>query len=153
MRYDYIDPFVGSTLRVLDQVIPGPARRGDIAMLRRDQIRGEVTVAITITGDSEGDVIISMDTQTALRVCSILTGSPAGGLTPEARDSLAELGNMIAGNAVSALNDLGFDFTVTPPEVAVNADTAALRGDREAMQIPLAAEWGQMTMNVLLGAD
>jgi chemotaxis protein CheX len=153
MRYDYIDPVVSTTLRVLGTAIPGTARRGEVTMLRGDQVRGEVSVVIGMTGDAEGDVVISMNTETALNVCSFLLGSKTDALDPNALDALGELGNMIAGNAVSALNDLGFDFSMKVPGVSADGGKRAGAPDQEALQIPLASPCGEMNMNLILGSE
>ena len=115
MRYDYIAPFIATTLRILQMVLPGSVRQGDPVMVRADEVAGEVRVVIAIPGDSPGAVILAMDGVTALAVCSSLLGARIEALTAAALDALAELGNMIAGNAVSSLNDLGFDLRVSPP--------------------------------------
>lgn len=153
MRYDYIHPFVGTTLRILDLTLPGTTQQGDPVMLPGDQVRGEVQVVIGITGEAAGDVILSMEATTALALCSTLLGTRIEGFTAAARDALAELGNMIAGNALSSLNDLGFDLNVNPPSVFF--DHAGRGADRglEAMQIPLAGPCGPMSINLLLGGD
>ncbi len=152
MRYEYVNPFINTALRVLGSAVPGMARRGEVTALQGDQIRAEVSVAVRIAGDSEGDVIISMGTGTALGICSILLGSRIDSLTAPALDALTELGNMIAGNAVSELNDLGFDFTMNTPFVITGSGNPA-RSNREAVQIPLVSDCGEMNINILLGAD
>jgi chemotaxis protein CheX len=152
MRYEYIHPFVKTAVHVLECTIPGTHTRGDVTVVRGDRIGGEVHVVIALAGDSPGSVIISMKTETAKSICSHLLGAATEELTPAALDALAELGNMIAGNSVGTLNDLGFDFTVAPPIVSVKDDTAGY-GDREALRIPLLSAWGEMNVNVMLGAD
>lgn len=152
MRLEYIRPFVNTTLQVLGDTIPGASSRGAVTVVRRDQLGGEVHVVIDIGGDSEGDVVISMGAETALCICSHLLGARTDSLTPAALDALAELGNMIAGNSVGTLNDLGFDFTVSPPRVRVNKDRAVY-SDKEVLQIPLHSGCGEMNVNVMLGTD
>lgn len=115
MRYEYIDPFVTTTIRVLDSAIPGSIRRGDVTVLQGDRMKGDVAVLVRITGDAEGDIILSMDTATALRICASLFREDFAVMTPRSVDALMEIANMITGNAVSALNDQGFDFAVSPP--------------------------------------
>lgn len=153
MRYDYIHPFVGTTLRILDLALPGTTQQGQPVMLPGDQVRGEVQVVIGITGEASGEVILSMEAATALALCSTLLETRIDAFTAAAQDALAELGNMIAGNALSSLNDLGFDLNVNAPSVFVgHAGRAAHRGG-EAMQIPLAGPCGPMSINLRLGGD
>jgi chemotaxis protein CheX len=153
VRYEYIDPFVTTTLRVLDCAIPGSIRRGDVTMLQGDRMKGDVAVLVRITGDAEGDIILSMDTATALRICTALFREDFAAMTPKSVDALMELVNMITGNAVSALNDQGFDFTVSPPTVLTREKIRERLPDVESLQIPLFSECGEMVMNVALGSD
>ncbi len=153
MRYEFIGPFVGTSVRVLETVVPGTHRTGDAVMVSGDQVKGEVRIVIAITGDTQGDVTICMDRTTATAVCTALLGAPVKDLTPEACDALAELGNMIAGNAVSSLNDLGFDLAVARPDVRVEADVPAGDRAREAMQVSLACPCGPLTVNLNLGTN
>ena len=152
MRYDYIDPFVTTTLRVLDSTIHGTVRRGDITVLQGDRVNGEVAVLVGITGDAQGDMILSMDTSTALRMCASLFGEDFTSMTQRSVDALMELANMITGNAISALNDQGFDFAVSPP-VLMRQGIVERLSNVESLQIPLYLECGAVTMNVVLGTD
>ena len=152
MRYEYIDPFVTTTIRVLDTAIRGTVRKGDVTVLQGDRVKGEVAVLVRITGDAEGDIILSMETTTALKICSLLFCEDFPAMTARSVDALMEIANMITGNAVSALNDQGFDFVVSPPEVMTRDGAGPLPGV-ESMQIPLFSECGEMTMNVVLGTD
>lgn len=153
MRYEYIDPFVTTTIRVLDSTIPGNIRKGDITVLQGDRMKGDVAVLVRITGDAEGDIILSMETATALRICASLFREDFATMTPRSVDALMEIANMITGNAVSALNDQGFDFAVSPPIVITRDDGREHLPDVESLQIPLFSECGEMVMNVVLGSD
>ncbi len=153
MRYDYIDPFVTTTIRVLDSTIRGTVRRGDVVMLQGERMKGDVAVQVRVSGDAEGDIILSMETATALKLCTSLFGGEFSAMTPQSEDALMELANMITGNAVSVLNDQGFDFTVSPPSVITKTAPGPARSNRETMQIPLFSDCGEMTMSVLLGVE
>lgn len=151
MRYDYIDPFVTTTIRVLDSAIRGNIRRGEVAVLQGDRMKGDVAVMVRITGDADGDIILSMDTATALKICTSLFGEDFAAMSPRGSDALMELANMITGNAVSALNDQGFDFTVSPPTVITKCSGADAAPVVESLQIPLFSECGEIMMNIVLG--
>ncbi len=153
MRYDYIDPFVATTIRVLDTALHGTVRKGEVTVMQGERVKGDVAVRVGIRGDAEGDMILSMDTPTALRICRALFGEAAGSVTPQGEDAIMELANMITGNAVSALNDQGFDFSVSPPSVvARDSGAGSAAEERESLQISLLSECGAISMNVALGA-
>ncbi len=153
MKYEYIDPFVTMTMRVLDSAIRGAVRRGDITVLRGERIKGNLAIQTKITGDAEGDAILSMDTATALGICALLTGEDIAAMTPRSMDALMELANVITGNAISALNDQGFDFAVSPPVMIARDGGMKELPDVVSLQIPLLSECGDMTMNVFLGTE
>jgi chemotaxis protein CheX len=153
MRFDYIDPFVSTTIRVLDGAIRCAVRRGDVSVLQGNRIKGEVAVQVNITGDAQGDVILSMDTNTALKICGTLFGRDFDAMSPSGTDALLELANMITGNAVSALNDQGFDFSVSPPSVITRDGGTGSIAAVESLEIPLFSDCGEMTMNVVLGTE
>ncbi len=153
MKYEYIDPFVAMTMQVLGGAIRGAVRLGDITVLRGDRIKGDLAVQARIAGDAEGDVILSMDSATALGICALLTGEDFSTTTPGSTDVLMELASVITGNAVSALNDQGFDFTVSPPVMIAGDGCMKQPPDAVSLQIPLLSEYGDMTMNVFLGTE
>ncbi len=152
MRFEFIDPLVTTTLRVLDNTIREHVRQGDIAVLQGERMKGDVAVLVGITGEAEGNIVLSMDTSTALGICGALFGENFSAMTPQSVDALMELANMITGNAVSALNDQGFDLTASPPTV-MTRDAAGRLPDVESLVIPLFSTFGELTMNVLLGTD
>ncbi len=153
MRQDYVDPLVTTTQEVLDYILCQTIERGEVAMLQGERVGGDVIVAVKISGDPEGDLLLTMDNATALRICSLMAGASCDALTPENLDALVELGNMIAGNAVGVLNDLGFDLSIHPPEVLVRSPLSPSYHGREALRIPLLSRCGEVAVNVFLGAE
>jgi chemotaxis protein CheX len=153
MRYEYIEPFVSSTIRTLDAVIQTDISQGEVILVRGDDIRDDVAIMVRLEGDSQGSIILNMPTGTALNICNAMFGEAYEALTPMGMDSLAELANMIAGNATSTLNDMGYDFRVLPPLVFTREEIGEKTPEIEVFQVPLFTEYGEITMNVALRAD
>lgn len=150
MRYEYIEPLVATTIRVLDEVIHCDITRGVASLVRSDNITEDIAIIVKLRGDSEGGIVLGMPADTALRVCNALFGEYFETLTPEGMDAISELANMIAGNAAGALNDMGFDFAVSPPQLATRNDLTGKTIDVEAFQLPLFTEYGEIIINVAL---
>jgi chemotaxis protein CheX len=149
MRYEYIEPFVASTIKVLDYAIQTDITKGDVTLVSNAEVTGDIAIIVNLQGDSDGSIILNMQTDTALNISNAMFNDTADLLTPFGLDSIAELANMIAGNAASVLNDMGYDLKVLPPLVVKKKDrknTSRL----EAFQIPLFTEYGEITMNVSL---
>lgn len=149
MRYEYIEPFISSAIRVLDTVIQSDISRGEVALVSGEP-GGEVSVVIPLSGDAEGSIVLNMDSETALRISGVMNCEPFESLTPLVMDSIAELANMIAGNSASALNSLGHDFVVSPPAELCRRTYGGRPESREAFQIPLFTELGEIIMNIAL---
>lgn len=150
MRYEYIEPFVLSTIKVLDSVIQCDITKGPHSLVKSADIADDIAIVVRLRGDSEGSIILNMPECTALKVCRAMFGDDFDTLTPVGMDSIAELANMIAGNAATVLNDMGYDLALSPPLIVTKDDLKCKTPEVEAFQIPLFTEFGEMTMNVAL---
>jgi len=150
MRYEYIEPFVATTKRVLTSIIRDEVSSGDIGLVGGQDLSGDVFILIPVRGDSEGCIIVNMTADTARKVCAVMSGTDCGGGSAVELDALAELSNMIVGSATSSLNDLGYDFSVHPPSVIGRADVAAKTGGVELFRVPLGTKLGEISVNVAL---
>lgn len=150
MRYEYIDPLVASTISVLDSVIQSDISKGRVSLVNGNGIHGDIAIVIKVMNDSEGSFILSMETETALKVCGLMNGETFDSLTPFGMDSIAELANMIAGNATSTLANMGFKFNVSIPHVVIKEEFRNRIPAIETFQVPLFTECGEITINVAL---
>jgi len=150
MQYQYIEPFISTTINVIDEVTQSDISKGNIALVDESALEGDINIVISIRGDSEGNIILNMDTDTALNLSNIMTGEEADSISPYGMDAIAELGNMIAGNATSAINDLGYDLRVEPPRICSLDQLLRLLSGIEVFQIPLFTEYGEITMNIAM---
>lgn len=150
MRYEYVEPFVNTTMRVLDKVIQCDITKGAVSLVKNDTITEDVAIIVRLQGNADGSIILSMPVATALGVCSAMFGETYKILSPAGMDAIAELANMIAGNTTSVLNDMGFDFTLSPPLVVTRNHMMGRAFGVEAFHIPLFTEYGEMTINVAM---
>lgn len=150
MRHEYIEPFVNTALRVVDNVIHCDITMGAASLVKSDSINEDVAIIVKLQGDSDGSIILSMPADTALSVCKAMFLEDFEALSPAGMDAIAELANMIAGNTTSVLNDMGFDFKVSAPVVATKDCLTGKTLDLEAFQLPLFTEYGEMIINVAL---
>lgn len=150
MRYEYIEPIVNSTKAVLRNVLGTEVESGETALVDGEAISGDIMIIVQVSGDSEGSLILTMEAPTAARVCSAMSGAECGPLNDESLDMMAELANMITGNATSALCDLGHDFTLFPPLVFA-ADRLRERAPGvEMFRIPVRSVLGEIQVNVAM---
>lgn len=150
MRFEYIEPFVNSTKNVLSGVLRSEVTSGRTSLVEGGVINGDVMIIVHVAGESEGSVILSMDSPTAVGVCTAMSGAACTSLTGEGMDIMAELANMITGNATSVLNDLGYDFTVFPPIVLAATQLREKTTGVEMVRIPIQSAQGEINVNVAM---
>lgn len=153
MRYDYIEPFVDTTIRVLDRLIQCDVARGSVSLVRGGDIDGDISILIAVNGHAQGNIIVNMNASTALGICSEMNGEDFAHATPFVMDTISELANMISGHAATALYDRGFDFKVSPPLVVARDGILLKTSGMEIFQVPLFTEYGEITINVAMSTS
>lgn len=150
MRMDLIQPFIGSLDAVLAEMMQAPAKIADVEMEEEGYRKKGLAAVVTFKGQIEGRIVLDMEPQAAARVASYLTGGevdPAESLVPE---TVCELANMVIGNAVTQLNDRGFQFKVFPPAVLTEEQCAKAGQDSEATILRFETPAGNVHLNIAM---
>jgi chemotaxis protein CheX len=149
MRMDLIQPFIGSLDAVLAEMMKVPARIGDLTMEEEGYRKKGMAATVVFRGEVEGRVILDMDPGAARQVAKFLMGGEeveaAEAIIPE---TVCELANMVIGNAVTQLNDRGFQFKVFPPEVLTQEQGEAADHDSEATILCFETPSGNVHLNI-----
>lgn len=150
MRMELIQPFINAADAVLAETLQSPTRIGDVTMDEEAYRRKGVASLITVKGDIEGRIIFDIDTPTAAKVASYLAGAPVTESEEMARETVCELANMVIGSAITALNDQGFRFKVSPPVVHLEALGEKSSEDQEALVMCFDTDSGNVFMNIAM---
>ena len=148
MRMDLIQPFIGSLDAVLAEMMNAPARIVDLAMEPEGYRRKGLAASVVFRGQIEGRVILDMDPGTVAQVASFLTGGEVNPNEPMVPETVCELANMVIGNAVTLLNDRGFQFKVFPPEILTQEQCEAAGQDSEATILCFETTNGKVHLNI-----
>jgi CheY-specific phosphatase CheX len=148
MRMDLIQPFIGSLDAVLAEMMNAPARIVDLAMEPEGYRRKGMAASVVFRGQIEGRVILDMDPGTVAQVASFLTGGEVNPNEPMVPETVCELANMVIGNAVTLLNDRGFQFKVFPPEILTQEQCEAAGQDSEATILCFETTSGKVHLNI-----
>ena len=132
MKMELIQPFINSADAVLAQGLQCRTAIGSLSMEEEGYRRKGLAASVSFKGEIQGRVILDMDPQAATQVASYLAGEEVDSAQPIVREAVCELANMVIGNAVTQLNDRGFQFKVFPPEVLTEEQCAAAGQDSEA---------------------
>jgi chemotaxis protein CheX len=148
MRMDLIQPFIGSLDAVLAEMMKAPARIVDLTMEAEGYRRKGLAASVVFRGQIEGRVVLDMDPGAAAKVAGFLTGDEVDSNEPMVPETVCELANMVIGNAVTQLNDRGFQFKVFPPEVLTQEQCEAAGQDSEATILCFETASGNVYLNI-----
>lgn len=150
MRMDLIQPFISSLDAVLAEMMKAPARIADLRM-EEDGYRPKGTAAVVLfKGQIEGRIILDMDPAAASYVAGLLAGAEVDPAEPMVPEAVSELANMVIGNAITQLNDRGFQFKVLPPSVLTEEQCARAGQDSEATILRFETPHGAVCLNIAM---
>lgn len=150
MKMDLIQPFIGSLDAVLAEMMQAPATIVNLAMEEQGYNKKGLAAEVSFKGQIEGHIILDMDPSAAARVASFLTGGelqPGEQIVPE---TVCELANMVIGNAVTQLNDRGFQFKVFPPSLLTKEQCEKAGQESEATILCFETPSGNVYLNIAM---
>jgi chemotaxis protein CheX len=147
---EIIQPFINSADAVLAEALHSATHIGDLSMDEHPYQRQGLAARVAITGEIEGRVIIDVEPGTALRVANQLAGSELPICDELVRETVCELANLVIGNAVTTLNDRGFQFKVHPPEFDSSPEGLKGSEDTEAIVLRFETDAGQINVNIAM---
>ncbi|MGA2003710.1 MAG: chemotaxis protein CheX [Terriglobales bacterium] len=150
MRMELIQPFINSADAVLAQGLGSAVSIENLTMEEEAYRRQGIAAEVCLTGDIEGRIIFDADQKTATHFASRLAGTELPSTDDLVREAVCELANQIIGNAVTVLNDQGFQFRVHPPTLHTSERGNKGSEDTEALVLCFSTESGAVYMNVAL---
>ncbi|HVH87472.1 MAG TPA: chemotaxis protein CheX, partial [Terriglobales bacterium] len=122
----------------------------DVSMEEETYRRKGIASLIEIAGDIEGRIILDTDPVTAIHIAKHLAGGEVESSDELVRETICELANMVIGNAVTSLNDQGFRFKISPPEVHTAEQGLSGSEETEALVMCFETAKGSVYMNIAM---
>ena len=149
MQIQYINPFIESATNILEQIAGISSERGELSLRSSTQARYEVAAVLGIVGEVRGQVVYSMSMTTAKGVASQMMG----GIQVEefdeiAKSAIAELGNMITGNASTLLEKQGIRCSISPPTLITGHEIHVSAVKIQTLIVPLNTDVGILEIAV-----
>lgn len=152
MRVEYINPFVEAAFSVMTEVLNTEVRRGELYLKSSSMSVLGVAAIVGLAGDVEGRVLFDMSNQTAINIASQMLKSMEEPAITEFNElgkaTITELANMITGQAVTKLHNLGFSFDLTPPAILTGENMEIMDQKVEALIVPMEMDMGKIEINV-----
>ena len=150
MRVEYINPFVETAFNILQEVLGGEVRRGDLYLKSTSMPVMGVAALGGLAGDVEGRVLFDMTMETAMNIASTMNGEKLTEFDALAKATVTELANLITAQAVTKLHDLGFRFDLTPPALFTGDKMEISDHEVEALIVPMITDQGKVEVNVAI---
>ena len=91
MRVEYINPFVETAFNILQEVLGGEVRRGDLYLKSTSMPVMGVAALVGLAGDVEGRVLFDMTMETAMNIASTMNGEKLTEFDALAKATVTEL--------------------------------------------------------------
>jgi chemotaxis protein CheX len=149
MKAEFVNPFASAVLMVFQKEFGMNVMRDSLA-LQQGPLRGaDVNTIIGVTGQLEGQVIYTFEERVALRIASALMGEAVEELDELAKSAVAELGNIITGNAAIGLSENGYNCILTPPTLLTGKELIVTTFT-PVLNVPFSTDFGSVTVHVAL---
>lgn len=150
MRMELIQPFINAADAVLAQSLNCNTSINDVSMSEDAYRRKGIAARIEVTGDIEGRMIIDLEPEMAVKLASAMTGAEVSQTDEIVHETICELANLVIGNAVTSLNDQGYQFKVHPPEFHNENEGSRSTEDVEALVMCFGTPAGSVFLNVAM---
>jgi chemotaxis protein CheX len=147
-RLELVGPFVEAAGRVLRQECGEAPSRGELLRVRSPQTSRDVSALIAITGGVSGLVIYSMSMGTACALAERMIGEAVSELDAMAQSAIAELANIITGQAGIGLEKNGFPSDMSPPVLLLGKGSTIATLTLTRLVVPLVLSFGEIMIDI-----
>lgn len=149
-RAELVSPFLEAAALVLWQECKEKPVRGKVHRVRSPQTSDEVSALVALTGGVAGLVIYSMSAATACALASRMMGEPVEELDSMVQSAIAELANVITGQASILLEQVGYPSDISPPVLLLGHGSAIATFNLTRVVVPLELSVGRFHIDVAI---
>lgn len=148
MKVNFMNPFVEAAAEVLRIECGINVERGNLTLHKSALTTDEVTVLLSLVGQVQGVVLYSLSVQTGLELVSRVMGQPFPEFDNLAQSGVAELGNVITGQATIKMAEAGWSVDISPPNLIHGKGVTISTLDFSRVVVPLRTEAGEITVHL-----
>jgi chemotaxis protein CheX len=150
MNVKFLNPFVSSAYDILSLEMHETVQRGELHLDTGSYQTDDVTVVISLVGAVDGTVFYSMSKEVAVGFASVLMGEKFDSLDRLAQSGIAELGNVITGQASMKLAEAGYESNISTPSLILGKGAVISTLEFPRLVVPLTTSIGSMTIHLAL---
>ena len=145
-----LNPFIQAAVEVLKAEVGATVSRGSITMEKSALTSDDITVLINLIGDVYGVVMYGMPSATGINMVSKIMGQDFAELNSLAQSGVAELGNVISGQATTRFSEAGYHSDISTPMVLTGKNIEISTLDFPRIVVPLETQFGIFTVHLAL---
>ena len=145
-----LNPFIQAAVEVLKAEVDANVSRGEVSLQKSSLTSDDITVLINLIGDVYGVVMYGMPTNTCLNLISKIMGQDFTELNSLAQSGVAELGNVISGQATIKFSEAGYISNISTPTVLNGRGIEISTLGFARIVVPLNTQFGVLTVHVAL---
>ncbi len=150
MNVKFLNPFVDAAHDILSLETHQAVQRGELRLEAGAYQTDDVTVIISLVGAVDGTVFYSMSKEVAVGLASVLMGEKFEAFDRLAQSGIAELGNVITGQASMKLAAAGFESNISTPSLILGKGASISTLEFPRLIVPLVTAIGPMTIHLAL---
>ncbi len=150
MNVKFLNPFVDAAHDILSFETHQSVQRGDLRLDAGAYQTDDVTVIISLIGAVDGTVFYSMSKEVAVGLASTLMGEKFESLDRLAQSGIAELGNVITGQASMKLATAGYESNISTPSLIIGKGATISTLEFPRLIVPLVTAIGPLTIHLAL---
>ena len=149
-KVDFINPFVTSAAEVLRAEVGIEVKRGNLTLSSSATTSSDVSTLVNLVGDVEGLVLYSMPVEMCLSIVSRMVGQEFQEFDELAQSGIAELGNVISGQAATKLSNAGYEAQISVPTLITGRGVTISTINFQRLIVPLQTDVGSMEIHLAL---
>ncbi len=153
MDADVVYGFISSAQSVLQAEVGSPVSVGQAGVQTERSTSQQVTALIGVTGSVKGVMMFGLSEQTAKQAVSRMIGQETTSMDELTQSGIAEMGNVIAGTAATALSEKGHYCTISPPILVFGSGVTISTVSIPRLVVPLETPCGLIEMQLAIKAN
>jgi len=150
MKVEYVEPFIRAARDVLKIMMDLDTERGELRASDAFIPSKEASVIIGVTGDLSGSILYSFPKDMTLSMVEIMAGMTVDELDSFVASALAEVANIISGNALIYLSTNNYTCDLVPPQIVLGKHSSLSMATDRVLIVQLKTRIGDFEIFITL---
>ena len=149
MDVKYVNPFIESFTAVMPQLGYNNIQEGNLSVKGQELVNSGVNIIIGIVGKMRGNVVYSINIESAKRIAStMMMGMPVEELDEMSKSALSELANMLTASAATNFYNLGLPIDISTPTLLQGENMSIKMSSNQVLCVELTADDNVIEVNI-----